>query len=559
MRRIVTLICAIMLAATSMTARERTESEMLNIARETLFPRDAAKVRSGDLGLRQVRINRQLGIFAAEGYGFVVINRDDTGRTILGLSATEYDADNLPDGLRWWIEKTEEALANGTGISYYADILNVDETEENFITTTWNQNNPYNYKCPLATVKGKTSKTPTGCVATALAQVMNYYKYPAKGRGTSTYSVEDDNGTKEYKANVDGIYNYKNLKNNYSSSDTDHEDISTLMFDAGKACKMAYNLSGSGANLFACATGTVENLGYDSLALEYYNCSFFDDEELFTIIRNELLQRRPIIFGGVDSVAGGHAFLFTGINTDGKVWVNWGWSGKGDGWYAIDHLRVNEYNFNGNLQMLAGFNPQETPSPEEENKSLLFYLPDYELNISKVGKDILINPFYYGNYSIRWFVGYVRMALENIDKEEISYCYIHNQKMPIEPLVAYGFEETKNIGMFYEGLLPNKMAEGNYRLWVERKADGESEWKPIKRASDHSIYSWFSVASDGTITINNTEPTTEIRSTKADNNSATTDTYDLNGRKLNAQEKGSANGSRVVIVKNNATVTKRIQ
>ena len=113
--------------------------------------------------------------------------------------------------------------------------------------------------------------------------------------------------------------------------------------------------------------------------------------------------------------------------------------------------------------------------------------------------------------------------------------------------------------MFYEGLLPNKMAEGNYRLWVERKADGESEWKPIKRASDHSIYSWFSVASDGTITINNTEPTTEIRSTKADNNSATTDTYDLNGRKLNAQEKGSANGSRVVIVKNNATVTKRIQ
>ena len=98
MRRIVTLICAIMLAATSMTARERTESEMLNIARETLFPRDAAKVRGGDLGLRQVRINRQLGIFAAEGYGFVVINRDDTGRTILGLSATEYDADNLPDG-----------------------------------------------------------------------------------------------------------------------------------------------------------------------------------------------------------------------------------------------------------------------------------------------------------------------------------------------------------------------------------------------------------------------------------------------------------------------------
>lgn len=112
MRRIFVLMAVMAVLVTDVAGKERTNGEMLSIARETLFRGDAAKAKGANVELRQVRDSRQLGVFTADGYGFVVVNRDDAGRTILGLSATDYDADNMPDGLKWWLENTEDALAN---------------------------------------------------------------------------------------------------------------------------------------------------------------------------------------------------------------------------------------------------------------------------------------------------------------------------------------------------------------------------------------------------------------------------------------------------------------
>ena len=112
MRRIFVLMAVMAVLVTDVAGKERTNGEMLSIARETLFCGDAAKAKGVNVELRQVRDSRQLGVFTADGYGFVVVNRDDAGRTILELSATDYDADSMPDGLKWWLENTEDALTN---------------------------------------------------------------------------------------------------------------------------------------------------------------------------------------------------------------------------------------------------------------------------------------------------------------------------------------------------------------------------------------------------------------------------------------------------------------
>ncbi len=337
MRRIFVLMAVMAVLVTDVAGKERTNGEMLSIARETLFRGDAAKAKGANVELRQVRDSRQLGVFTADGYGFVVVNRDDAGRTILGLSATDYDADNMPDGLKWWLENTEDALANGIKGSFYADILNVDAVIDNFITTTWNQQAPFNNKCPMVTSGSKSRTAPTGCVATALSQVMNYYKYPEQGKGEGTYSVTNDKKTTSYTVNISGTYDYNSLKDTYSRSETDDEAISTLLFEVGAACAMEYGYSGSGTSFIKAAQAMANNFSYDSLALNYHYGGHYLEDEWLTMIRKEMEANRPVLYGSADPTYGGHAFLFTGLDTEGKVWINWGWGGDGDGTVIVDN------------------------------------------------------------------------------------------------------------------------------------------------------------------------------------------------------------------------------
>ena len=545
MRKICMLIAVMFVVTADIIGKERTNGEMLNIAREILLRRDAAKAKGAYVTLRQVVNNKQFGVFAADGYGFVVINRNDAGRTILGQSATDFDADNLPDGLKWWLESTEEALSKGITGSYYADVLNVDAVIDNFVTTRWNQGAPYNAKCPKV-VSGLNSRiAPAGCVATALSQVLNYYKYPAQGKGTGIFHVTSENETKHYKMDINSVYDYNSLKDSYSESETDKEAISTLLFEVGVACGMSYRYTGSGATYLDATMALANNFSYDSLAINFYLRNCFPEEEWFTMIRSEIEARRPVAYAASDASAGGHAFLFTGLDTEGKVWVNWGWGGDGDGWFAIDHLVVKTYNFYKDQNMIIGFVPREEPTADEENTSLIYFDNKNGLELVNKTKVVYVTPYTIANYGWRFFEGVVRFVLENTTTGEIAYKTLFDEQKVLQPMYIRKYNSLTNVNNMFKETYPDGLPEGDYKLHVECKSTNEKDWKLVRRLGDFAYCSWFSVKGDGTVVVDNDQPTTAIGNVKADDDGGVIGSYDLGGRKL----KGSDKTSRMVIRK----------
>lgn len=556
MRRVFVLMAVMAVLLTDVAGKERTNGEMLSIARETLFRGDAAKAKGTNVELRQVRDSRQLGVFAADGYGFVVVNRDDAGRTILGLSATDYEADNMPDGLKWWLENTEDALANGIRGSFYADILNVDAVINNFITTKWNQQAPFNNKCPTVTSGSKSRTAPTGCVATALSQVMNYYKYPEQGKGEGTYSVTNDKKTTSYTVNISGTYDYKSLKDTYPSSETDDEAISTLLFEVGAACAMDYGYSGSGTNFIKAAQAMANNFSYDSLALNYHYGGHYLEDEWLTMIRKEMEARRPVLYGSADPTYGGHAFLFSGLDTEGKVWINWGWGGDGDGWFAIDQLTVNQFNFCKLQQMLTGFVPRTEPTEDEENLSYILFLENKGLSLALTDNTVYVNPYSIVNYSWRVFKGEVRCVVENRATGDKAYRTIFGEEKLFGPFIVRSYKIQNNLSYWFKKSYPNGFPEGNYKVYMECKSTEEKEWQTIRREEDLACYAWFSVNDDGTVIVDNESPTTAIGNVKTDIVGENMGTYDLGGRKVNGED---IKNTRMVIRRNGKSVKKILE
>ena len=191
-KRAFTLYTFVVILGLATYASDRTDAEMRSIAGRQLYgSMTRGTTATKDLTLEMKDNN--LSIYSAEGRGFVVVSRDNTFPAVLGSSSTPIDMNNLPEGFSWWLQKAsrslQERLENG---EWYARTRS-DMTVEPFLTTKWDQVNPYNLMCPKI---GK-SYCPTGCVATAAAQIMKYYKYPAQGQGIGQYEKDGTPQTRE--------------------------------------------------------------------------------------------------------------------------------------------------------------------------------------------------------------------------------------------------------------------------------------------------------------------------------------------------------------------------
>lgn len=171
------LLCtlSVMVCVSSM-AVERSDSEMQHIA-QTLLLGSLAK-GSNMPKVQKIKSTDLFNIYGIKGVGFVVVSRDDAYGEVLGYSSTTFNETTMPGGLKWWLMATEKTMLaqKSKGITpfraTYAPV-------EQMVHTTWGQDTPYNDKCPK--LDGKL--TLTGCVATAMSQIMNYFKYPEKGTG----------------------------------------------------------------------------------------------------------------------------------------------------------------------------------------------------------------------------------------------------------------------------------------------------------------------------------------------------------------------------------------
>ena len=279
--------------------------------------------------------------------GWTLVAADDCVRPILAYSPNgEFTIENISPATKAWFDNYNEQIAqavshhNADVHKEWEQLRNGDNRSkstqyvvEPLIKTKWNQRPLYNNDCP--TVDGE--NTLTGCVATAMAQVMNYWQWPKKGQGFHEYKSQNC-GTV---ASIFGLleYDWNNMPEqlNEYSSESNVDAVASLMYDCGVSVEMNYGVDGSGiTNLDKVKDAMVKYFKYSSnMTLE--SKDGYTDEEWMDKLINELNSKRPILYYGFGD-GGGHAFICDGYDANDYFHFNWGWSGYCDGYYLINKL-----------------------------------------------------------------------------------------------------------------------------------------------------------------------------------------------------------------------------
>lgn len=234
----------------------------------------------------------------------------------------------------------------------------------------WGQSSPYNQECPLDNEK---QHCYTGCVATAMAQVMHHYKWPARGEGVGTY-FDPLNGTTEY---AFGAYNFQweLMLKKYNSTNTNVQQraaVARLMLECGVAVDMQYTTFGSASYMYDIPYGMSTYLGY-SRQIRYISRDCVTDDEWLQTIYDELTSGRPILFGA-QNADGGHCFVADGIDEEGLLHINWGWDGRCNGYFDVDVLFPAEMVNSGyttSQEIVVGITPRGQDEDVELQRPLM--------------------------------------------------------------------------------------------------------------------------------------------------------------------------------------------
>ena len=307
--------------------------------------------------------------------GFVVVAGDDRLPQVLGYGESgDFSAKQLPDAVQYWLDEMNRQIAF---LQSHGNVAAHQPAKRQtavapLLTTQWSQEAPYNDLCPTYETNGVTSRAVTGCVATATAQIMNYYKWPAVGRGSHSYVCNVNNVTRtELSADFSqSVYQWDLMLDFYDSNSSAEscEAVAKLMSDVGISMDMGYG-SSSGASEMAASQALNTYFGYNArnywLNRDYYGAAEWDQ-----LLFDEISARRPVMycgysFSGIDG--GGHAFVLDGFNADGYFHVNWGWGGYYDGYFVVSVLApTSSMNFEFMQDGLFGLVPENQDDAVED-------------------------------------------------------------------------------------------------------------------------------------------------------------------------------------------------
>lgn len=265
--------------------------------------------------------------------GFVIVSGDDSTDDILAWSDEgALDVSNLPDNVRAWLDgyaRQLELVKAGKGMPIRRAIP-IHENVAEKLTTSWGQNGPFNSLCPW----DGGSRSVTGCVATALAQVMNYHKWPQDSTGVIPAYTTSSKGIQM--AALDSVvFDWANMKNTYDYNSTQDERnaVATLMLYCGQAVKMDYSRSGSGSSFAFAVDPLKDYFGYDK-DMVFLSADDYGMAEWEEMVYHELTENGPVAYGGLSTADDAHAFVVDGYE-DGLYHVNWGWDGRANGNFRL--------------------------------------------------------------------------------------------------------------------------------------------------------------------------------------------------------------------------------
>ncbi len=284
---------------------------------------------------------------------YVIVAGDDRAEQVLGYGEGQFDINDIPCGMRDLFNVYKEEIEFlQTHPKYFVEKVPQGNPSFNatsvspLLSTKWDQGSPYYNHCPSYD-SNSSHHCLTGCVATAMAQVMQYWKYPSSAPAMSAYTTKS------------GI-SVTALSSKSLTWSTSNDAVAWLMRYAGQSVQMNYGKDASGVtNENAARNALVNKFSYSSSATlvkkANYTVSAWN-----TKIKNELNAGHPVYYQAYDSNGyGGHAFVLDGYNSSSKYHINWGWSGSYNGYYALDAFNPsNGYKYNSNQSMIVDLRPQ---------------------------------------------------------------------------------------------------------------------------------------------------------------------------------------------------------
>ncbi len=311
------------------------------------------------------------------GKGFVIVSAENATIPVLGYSFEKnIDMNNLSPEFASWTNnyktQIEHARKNNTQAdlstmnewNYYLGSFSTKSLKSTLavtplLTTTWDQGCYYNGLCPsCVSCFSMCSKMPTGCVATAMAQIMKFHAYPTHGYSSHSYT-SPSSGT--LSANFGAAtYAWASMPNNVTSANT---SVATIMFHCGVSVEMNYTSSGSGAMTQDAESAFLKYFIYNA---KYDSRSYHTDAEWIALLKTDLDNNRPILYAGSGSDGtGGHAWVcdgYKGTNND-YFHFNFGWSGSGNGYFYITSITPSGEDFSYYQEAVINIYPSPATTP----------------------------------------------------------------------------------------------------------------------------------------------------------------------------------------------------
>lgn len=364
----------------------------LGASAEVITPEQALQRYSRSATMRKVggtlQSPRLVKTFEADNQPVVYQLRDASNHNLL-LSADDQAApllayftsnsEGLNPAAEAWVNELGKQIAEQRrrGGSLRITTAKDGHPVEPMLTTKWNQDTPFNDDCPSFTnSSGQQARCPSGCVPTAMAQVINYHQYPIHGVGQRTYKVSTlDNIELSYDFE-NATFDYANMLDSYRNVQYSTEQgaaVANLTYACGVAANSYYGKYSTGTGYDMIAPALIDYFGY-SKQTRFIKRMYFTLEQWTQMIYDEVAAGRPVLMSGGNST-GAHEFIADGYDGEGLFHINWGWGGTSDGYYAITGLDPadqgigsSEGGYNIDQSAVIGVAP---PVEDEEIKPLM--------------------------------------------------------------------------------------------------------------------------------------------------------------------------------------------
>lgn len=554
-------------------AREIDESKAREIA-QAFFRKKGCKVQSPRLihdsnGIRAIRkyncengIARQPSFYVfsrednPESKGFVIVSADDEVRPVIGWSDNAvYDADQVPVQLEAFLQEYDHLLSEVRSGNAKTAETRGGAAVAPLISTKWDQGAPFNRYTPSYS----SGNAPAGCVATAMAQVMKYYNYPANGHGTigGWYFAPEDIDLSE------SVYDWNNMPDIYTSgqySENEAAAVGRLTYDAGRAVETKYGQYESAAHDTHIPGAMYKYFNYDG-AITYKKRDYYDSQAWIGMIRESLLRGEPLIYGGTDG-QDGHEFVCDGIDGDDYLHINWGWGGYCDGYFDMNAFipegtgtgggRGDYYQHHGIIVNIRPGNPDEdhsdfirppmvlemewtgshpdnpwmkdnilatrlynTSNSDRNAESIGIIIDLYDGNKNLIKENLATTNYRYFLKSnhISWSHNYIDLSSVPNGDYYVSLRYTTDKDRPYGYPSKYDY--VADFDFAGEEFIPLKVKDGKVVIEEESDEDAYGEWLTIEKAEQEGdIYELVaSPAVNVTIRNNNSSMTGSIRMT----------------------------------------------